>query len=88
MNYKSLAAAIFLCAALANIPTLASAEQVTSSSPAQFQPHKESTAVSSSEATRTPAAQDDSVKLNMSDTLWIISFAVAGLVLLRKAQSE
>lgn len=88
MNYKGLAAAIFLCATLINIPTLAHAEQATNSSPGQLQPFKDSTVVSPSAATITPAAQDNSVKLHMSDTLWIISFAIAGLVLLRKAQSE
>jgi hypothetical protein len=88
MNYKGLAAAIFLCATLANIPTLANAEQALGNSPAQLQPFKDSTAVGPSEATRTPAAQDNPVKLHMSDTLWIISFAIAGLVLLRKAQRE
>ena len=94
MNYKGLAAAIFLCVTLANISTpasasaSASAEQITSHSAAQFQPQNESTTIRSTEVVKIPAGQDNPVKFSMLDTICIVSLAVAGLVLLKRVQGE
>ncbi len=92
MNYKGLAAAVFLCVTLANISTpasaSASAEQITSHSAAQFQPQNESTTIRSTEVVKIPAGQDNPVKFSMLDTICIVSLAVAGLVLLKRVQGE
>lgn len=88
MNYKGLAAAVFLCVTLANISTPASAEQITSHSAAQFQPQNESTTIRSTEVVKIPAGQDNPVKFSMLDTICIVSLAVAGLVLLKRVQGE
>ena len=88
MNYKGLATAVFLCVTLANISTPASARQITSNNAAQLQPQNESSTMSSAEVVKTPADQDDPVKFNILDTIFIVSLAVAGLVLLKKVQGE
>jgi hypothetical protein len=88
MNYKGLAAAVFLCVTIANISTPASAKQITSHSAAQFQPQNESTTMRSAEVVKTPAGQDNPVKFSMLDTICIVSLAVAGLVLLKRVQGE
>jgi hypothetical protein len=86
MNYKGLAAAVFLCGTLANTSTPASAKQITSHSAAQFQPQNESTTMRSTEVVKTPAGQDNPVEFNILDTICIVSLAVAGLVLLKRVQ--
>ena len=88
MNYKGLAAAVFLCVTIANISTPASAKQITSHSAAQFQPQNESTTMRSAEVVKTPAGQDNPVKFSMLDTICIVSLAVAGLVLLKRVQGD
>jgi DNA-binding Xre family transcriptional regulator len=88
MNYKGLAAAVFLCVTIANISTPASAKQITSHSAAQFQPQNESTTMRSAEVVKIPAGQDNPVKFSMLDTICIVSLAVAGLVLLKRVQGE
>jgi DNA-binding Xre family transcriptional regulator len=88
MNYKGLAAAVFLCVTLANISTPASANQIASDSVAQLQPQNESTTMSSAEVVKTPAGQDNPVKFSMLEKICIVSLAVAGLVLLKKVQGE
>ena len=88
MNYKGLAAAVFLCITLANISTPASARQIASNSAAQLQPQNESTSMSSAEVLKTPAGQHNPVKFNILDTILIVSLAVAGLVLLKRVQGE
>ena len=88
MNYKGLAAAVFLCVTLANIPTPASAKQITSHSAAQFQPQNESTTMRSAEVVKIPAGQDNPVEFNLLDTICIVSLAVAGLLLLKRVQGE
>ena len=89
MKYKGPAAAIFLCIALANVSTPINAEQVASHSPAQFQSQEESSARHSSpDDLKTAPAPKAQTKLNIYDTLWIFSFAIAGLVLLRKVHGE
>jgi len=88
MNYKGLAATVFLCVTLANISTPASAEHITSHSAAQFQPQNESTTMRSAEVAKMPAGQDNPKKFSMLDTICIVSLAVAGLVLLKRVQGE
>ena len=88
MNYKGLAAAVFLCVTIANISTPASAKQITSHSAAQFQPQNESTTMRSAEVVKAPAGQDNPVKFSMLDTICIVSLAVAGLVLLKRVQGD
>jgi hypothetical protein len=88
MKYKGQVAAICLCIALANVSTPVNAELIASHSPAQFQPHEKSAPPGSSEDIKTTLGQKEQVELNMLDTIWIVSFAIAGLVLLRKIQGE
>ena len=91
MKYQGPAAVIFLCIALANVSTPVNAEQITSHSPAQFQPGEKPAPQaphSSPAGLKTTSDQKDQTELNMLDTLWILSFAIAGLVLLRKVQGE
>ena len=88
MKYKGKAAAICLCIALANVSTAVNAELIASHSPAQFQPHEKSISPGSSEDIKTTTGQKEQVELNMLDTIWIVSLAIAGLALLRKVQGE
>ena len=88
MNYKGLATAVFLCVTLANISTPASAGQIASNNAAQLEPQNESTTMSSAEVVKTPAGQDNPVKFNILDTIFIVSLAVAGLVLLKRVQGK
>ena len=88
MKYKGQSAAICLCIALANVSTPVNAELIASHSPEQFQPHEKSAPPGSSEDITTTTGQKEQVELNMLDTIWIVSFAIAGLVLLRKVHGE
>ena len=88
MNYKGPVAAILLCIALASISIPASAELIASHDPAQFQHQEKSAPHSSPDSLKTTSAPKKQPKLDMLDTLWIASFAIAGLVLLRKIQGE
>ena len=88
MKNKGQAAAICLCIALANVSTPVNAELIASHSPAQFQPYEKSIPPGTSEDIKTTTGQKEQVELNMLDTIWIVSLAIAGLALLRKVQGE
>ena len=87
MNYKGLAAAVFLSATLANT-AMASTKSIASHSAAQFQSQDESTAMRRAEIVKVPAGQDNPVEFNLLDTICIVSLAVAGLLLLKRVQGE
>ena len=87
MNYKGLAAAVFLSATLANT-AMASTKSIASHSEAQFQSQHESTAMRPAEIVKAPAGQDNPVEFNLLDTICIVSLAVAGLLLLKRVQGE
>ena len=88
MNYKGPTAAILLCIALASISIPVNAEQIASHDPAQFQHQEKPAPHSSPDNLKTTSTPKKQTKLDMLDTFWIASFAIAGLVLLRKIQGE
>ena len=88
MNYKGLAAAVFLSATLANTAMASTKSIASHSSAAQFQSQDESTAMRRAEIVKVPAGQDNPVEFNLLNTICIVSLAVAGLLLLKRVQGE
>ena len=73
MKYKHLAAAIYLCITFTTLSASVMAEQLASLT---------------GNATQTASMTNDQSTLKLLDTVWILGFAISGLVLLRKVQGE
>ena len=76
MKFKNLAAALYLCITFITLSASVTAEQLASPGSDQYQPHE------------TASMTNDQASLNLLDTVWILGFTVAGLVLLRKVQGQ
>jgi len=88
MRHKPLATAVFLCITLITLSALVKAEQTASYNQAQYPPGETSRLNTSNSAVQTASKADSQVTLSILDTIWILGFTVAGLVLLRKVQGE
>ena len=88
MRYKRLATAIYLCTTLITLSALVRAEPTASFNPSQYQSVETSRLNTQDSAVQTAGKVDSKVTLSMLDSIWILGFTVAGLVLLRKIQGE
>ena len=88
MNYKGLAAAAALCAMFTIAAAPVVAEQISSQVQTQYQAQKETISEVSAGPEKTLPDLNESAGFNILDMLWTVSLAVAGLLLLRKAQGE
>jgi hypothetical protein len=88
MSYKRLATAIYLCITLITLSVLVKAEQTASFNPSQYQSVETSRLNTRDSAVQTASTVDSRVTPSMLDSIWILSFTIAGLVLLRKVQGE
>ena len=86
MEYKYLAAAAYLCITFGTLSASVMAEQLTSLDTNQYYPHE--TSGLTGDATQATSMANDQTTLKLLDTVWILGFAVSGLVLLRKVQGE
>lgn len=86
MKYKHLAAAVCLCITFVTLSASATAEQF--GSPGSDHPHPHETSSLTGNATQATSKTNGQATLNLLDTVWILGFTVAGLVLLRKVQGE
>jgi beta-lactamase regulating signal transducer with metallopeptidase domain len=88
MRYKRLATAIYLCITLTTLSALVKAEQTASFNKSQYQSVETSRLNTQDSAVQTASRVDSRVTPGILDSLWILGFTVAGLVLLRKVQGE
>ena len=88
MRYKRLAIAMYLCITLITLSALVKAEQTASYNQAQHQSVETSRLNTQDSTVQTASKADSKVTLSMLDSIWILGFTVAGLVLLRKVQGE
>jgi len=86
MKYKYLAAAVYLCITFVTLSASVTAEQIASPGPDQYPLYETSSLTGN--ATQGTSITNDQNTLNLLDTVWILGFTVAGLVLLRKVQGE
>ena len=84
MRYKRLATAIFMC-----ITTIMLSAPLKAESTASYNQFDETSQLKTPDSAVQPSSQPDStVTLNILDIIWVFGFTVAGLVLLRKIQSD
>lgn len=88
MRYKRLASAIYLCIMLITPSALVKAEQTASFNKSQYQSVETSRLNTRDSAVQTASTVDSRVTPSMLDSIWILGFTIAGLVLLRKVQGE
>ena len=88
MRYKHLATAMYLCITLITLSALVKAEQTASYNQAQYQSVETSRLNTQDSTVQTASKADSKVTLSVLDSIWILGFTVAGLVLLRKVQGE
>lgn len=88
MKFKGPAAAVLLCATFTTLSLSATSNQVASHSPDQFHPMNSPVPAVASETAKPTPENDSSSRFNALDSIWIISFAIAGLVLLRKIHGD
>lgn len=88
MRFTGPAAAVLLCATFTTLSISATSSQVASHSPEQFQPMNTPVPSDVSEAAKPTPETDSTKRFTALDSIWIISFAIAGLVLLRKIHGE
>jgi len=86
MKYKHLASAIYLCITFATLSASVMAEQLASLDINQYHPHEMSSLTGG--ATQAASMTNDQSTLKLLDTVWVLGFAISGLVLLRKVQGE
>ena len=86
MKFKYLAAAVYLCITFITLSASVTAEQHASTGSGQYQPHETSSLTGN--ATQASSKTNGQATLNLLDTVWILGFTVAGLVLLRKVQGK
>jgi hypothetical protein len=83
MKYKYPAAA-YLCITLLVLSVPAKSEQISD----HYYPGKTSSLTVSGSSTQGNGKADGQTAFNLLDTVWILGFAISGLVLLRKVQGE
>ena len=88
MRNKRLATAIYLCITLITLSAPVKAEQTASYNQSQYQSVETSRLKTRDSTAQTASKADSKVTLSMLDSIWILGFTVAGLVLLRKVQGE
>ena len=86
MKYKYLAAAVYLCITFITLSASVTAEQIASPGSDQYPAHETSSLTGN--ATQGTSKTNGQATLNLLDTVWILGFTVAGLILLRKVQGE
>ena len=86
MKYKYLAATAYLCITFGTLSASVMAEQLASLDTNQFHPHE--TSGLTGDTTQATSMANDQTTLKLLDAVWILGFAVSGLLLLRKVQGE
>ena len=86
MKYKYLAATAYLCITFGTLSASVMAEQLASLDTNRFHPHE--TSGLTDDVTQATSMTTDQSTLKLLDTVWILGFAISGLVLLRKVQGE
>ena len=83
MKHKYLAA-VYLCITLLVLSVPAKSEQISD----HYYPREASSLTGSGSSIQGSGKADGQTAFNLLDTVWILGFAISGLVLLRKVQGE